>query len=172
MKMGLFNRIMLVVNNLIILVLSVFILCLAFGVIPLEQMVSFIGQFANDFTVSIIFIAISLILLVASIRLLFWRAREPKINTALIRNTELGTIRISFATLNNMAQKAARRFNEIKDIKSMVLSEMEGIKSSDVCSSDLQNEVKEYIESLAGVPVKEVQVFIDNPNVSQKAKVE
>jgi uncharacterized alkaline shock family protein YloU len=101
----------------------------------------------------------------------------------LIKNTELGMIRVSINTLDTLVQKAVRGFQEVKDVRSLVVPDPDGIRvrlniqlMPDInipeISQSVQNKVKEYVESTAGIIVKEVYIYIDNLTVLQRSRVE
>ena len=126
---------------------------------------------------------IAVILFLVSIRLLIAGYTRRKSVSALLMNTELGIIRVSVNTLDTLTQKAVRSFQEVRDIKSLVLTEPDGIRVllkvsilPDVempeLTRNIQQKVKEYIESLAGIAVKEVQVYIENLVVAKQARVD
>lgn len=119
----------------------------------------------------------------ASIRLLVAGYTGKKANSVVLMNSELGVIRVSVNTLDILTQKAVRSFQEVKDIKSLVLTESEGIRVKlkisilpDIImpelSRNIQHKVKEYVESLSGITVNEVQVYIDNLTSVKQARVD
>ena len=92
-------------------------------------------------------------------------------------------IKISVNTLVALVQKSVKGFLEIKDVKSFVMPEDDGIRvrlniqlmpdvNIPAVSTSVQNKVKEYVESTAGILVKEVYICIDNLAVMQRLRVE
>ncbi len=92
-------------------------------------------------------------------------------------------IRVSVNTLDSIAQKTVRSFAEIKDVKTSVIPEMDGVRvrvvlfiMPEVNIPDLtmavQAKVKEQIEDISGISAKEVQVYVENVPTAQRSKVE
>ena len=178
MKMRIFDRILLTLLTLFNILLSLALLGIALDVLGIELL--------SDATYGwpqIILIAVAVVLFLTSIRLLVAGYSKKKPVSALLMNTELGIIRVSVSTLDTLTQKAVRSFQEIKDVKSVVLSDPEGIRVQlkisvlpDVVmpelSRNVQQKVKEYVESSSGITVKEVQVYIESLSVAKQARVD
>lgn len=183
MKKGIFGRIVLTIYLIIVIAFSVILLLGGIGALSFEQIGEYIADIDYISSVTIPIIIISLILLILSFSMLFSGKEGKRQSSALVKNTDLGIIHVSFSTLNTMAQKAVRKFNEVKDVKSIIISEIDGVKVNikiivmpDVkipeLTQSIQKEVKEYIETTAGISVKEVQIFVENLSTFQKGKVE
>jgi len=183
MKTGSIDRSLLTVYTLIIILGSMFILLVCagvgLGIISLEAIRDYASNINWNWQIIAISSAIAILFIIVSIRLLFLGVRKPALHSALLKNTELGMIRVSRVTLETLAQKAVKSFGEIKDAKSIIILDMEGIRvhikilvMPDVKLPELtvsiQQKVKDYIESLSGIVVKEVQIYVDNLAAAQK----
>ena len=174
MKMRLFDRILLTIYTLVIIGLSLFSFVVAWGFIPKERMTDWIDRLYVEWSVPLIVTVISLLLLIVGFRLLFSGIRRHKPKSTLLKNTELGGIRVSLNTIDGLAQKSARSYSGIRDVKSEVIAIPEGVRIllkisiiPDVnipeLTEQLQMGIKEYVEKLTGIYVKEIQVYVDNP---------
>ncbi len=183
MKMRLFDRILLTIYSLAIIVASLFLIIVAAGIIPLANIRNYINSIEYGWDFAGILLIISLVFLLISIKLLFSRSKPKTLSGTLLRNTELGMIKISVNTLDALVQKSVKGFQEIKDVKSFVMPEDDGIRvrlniqlmpdvNIPAVSTSVQNKVKEYVESTAGILVKEVYICIDNLAVMQRLRVE
>ncbi|HZK33848.1 MAG TPA: alkaline shock response membrane anchor protein AmaP, partial [Bacillota bacterium] len=116
---------------------------------------------------------ISLLFITMSLRLLFSGLIGSKPASSLLKETDFGAIRVSVSTLDGLAQKAVRSFDDIKEVRTNILTEDDGIKvrlkvniMPDVkmpeLTQSIQTKVKSYIEEYSGILVKEVHVYIDN----------
>jgi len=182
MKMRVFDRILLTLYILFIIFLSFILIGVALNIIDYSVLLSKLASGIHGwdaFTIG--FIAV--ILFLASIRLLIASYSRKKTISALLMNTELGVIRVSINTLDTLTQKAVRSFQEVREVKSLVISDPDGIKVQlkvsilpDVAmpelSKNIQQKVKDYVESLSGIVVKEVQVYIENMVISKPARVD
>jgi len=153
------------------------------GFITAESIQDYILNINWDWQIMLISSIVAILFLIVSVKLLFSGVRKPMPQSALLKNTELGKIRVSHATLDTLTQKAVRSFNEVKDVKSVIIPDMENIKIQikllvmpDVNLPELtisiQKKVKDYVETLSGIVVNEVQIYVDNLATVQKARVE
>ncbi|MFO7294507.1 MAG: alkaline shock response membrane anchor protein AmaP [Clostridia bacterium] len=183
MKINWADRILLVVYTLLIAIVSLALMAIAVGIIPFAGVVEYINGIQYNWGFAVAVFLVSLAFLLASLRLLFLRQRRTNFAGTLIKNTELGMIRVSISTLDTLVQKAVRGFSEVKDVKSLVVAEPDGIRirlsmqlMPDVnipeISQAIQKKVKEYVEATAGILVKEVYVYIDNLAALQRSRVE
>lgn len=130
----------------------------------------------------IVMLGVCLLLLVLGLHLLFLRrAREPK--TLQIKSSEAGAIVMSVEALDALVTRTARKCQQLTDVKTRVLPGQDGVVirlkvllRPDVVipevTAALQADVKDSIETLAGVHVSGVQIFVDNPPPSAAPRVE
>ncbi|HHY81446.1 MAG TPA: alkaline shock response membrane anchor protein AmaP [Clostridiales bacterium] len=183
MKIKVFDRILLTLVSLLVMFESLVLLGIALNILPVVQLVQdFISDASKGWS-PFVLAAVSILFLVAAFRLLVAGYTNRKPNSTIMGNTELGVIRISVNTLDTLTQKAVRSFNEVREVKSIVLPDADGVKvqlkltvQPDVVMPDLskniQNKVKEYVESLSGIVVREVQIYIENLSIAKQARVE
>jgi len=181
MKISLMDRILLTLYTLVILLGSLTLIVSAAGIISLGEFGLFLQNNAKDWQFRLISFAIGLLFLILSLKLMLSGQMRKKSPSSLLRNTELGFIRVSHQTLDTLAQKAVREFKEIKDVKTMIIIEEDGIRVNlkitvmpEVNIPDLtekvQVQLKKYVESWSGVAVKAVPIYVDNlasPNPSR-----
>ena len=177
MKISPINRLLLILLTLIVALFTVFVLvffiAIASNIIPIDTLANLLKDFEPTWQFFLVSILISVFLFFISIKLLFTSTKTPTPNSALLKYTELGLIKVSINALEVMVQKAISSFEEIKDAKISVLYEADVLKirlkvlvMPDMVLPDLsvslQKKVKEYIETYAGIAVEEVFVYIDN----------
>jgi uncharacterized alkaline shock family protein YloU len=178
MKMSIFDRILLTLYTLFGILLSLVLLGVALNILHTD-----LWSDAGFGWPSLILSAVAVVLFLVSVRLLVVGFSKKKPVSALLTNTDLGVIRVSINTLDTLTQKAVRSFQEVKDIKSVVLSDAEGIRVQlkisvlpDVAmpelSGNIQAKVKEYVEALSGITVKEVQVYIESLSIAKQTRVD
>jgi len=182
-KVKLIDRLLLTVYTLIIIFASALILvasiAIGIDVFSLDAVNASLSNLQLNWKHVLIAALISLLFLTVSIKLLFLRTRPKALSSSLLRNTELGAIRVSVTALEIMAQKAVRSFDEVKDVKINILTQEDGIKIQlkllmmpevvlpDI-SPSIQQKVQEYIQSYSGILVKEVFIYIDNLTATQQ----
>lgn len=183
MKKNILDRFLLTIYTLVVIFGSLFILLIslgaAIGFIPIAAIESYISAISFSWDLMLISAIVALIFLIVSIKLLLSGFKKAKPNSALLKNTDLGMIWVSVSTLDTMVQKAVRGFSEVKDVKSIVKPDPDGIRVQikimvmpDVelpgLTVSIQQKVKEYVESLSGIAVKEARIYIDNLATVQK----
>ncbi len=183
MKMKLLDRILLTMYTFVILLLSVVLLGISLRLLSLEAVIDTISALRYGWPFALIAFSVALIFFVLSLRLLMANFLRDKPTSTLLKATELGTIRVSVNTLDTLAQKAVRVFNEVKDVKSLIVPEPDGVRIQlkvtimpDVnmpeLTQSLQQKVKEYVENVSGITVKEVRIYVDNLSTGQRNRVE
>lgn len=183
MKINWFDRVLLTLYTIVIAMTSLMLLIISAGIIPFERVVVYMNNIEYSWRLGLVLFVISLAFLLFSLKLLFLKQKRMTFAGTLIKNTELGMIRVSINTLDTLVQKAVRGFQEVKDVRSLVVPDPDGIRvrlniqlMPDInipeISQSVQNKVKEYVESTAGIIVKEVYIYIDNLTVLQRSRVE
>lgn len=183
MKMSILDRLFLTVQTLFIILLSVAIIGISIGaginLIPLSRINTTLRAIQLDWKFFLIASLVSALFIIVSTKLLFAGAKPKLPSSSLIKHTELGMIRVSINALEIMTQKAARSFDQVKDVRINIITEEGGIKVQlkvfimpDVILPELtvslQQRVKEYIESYSGIIVKEVFIYVDNISTPQQ----
>lgn len=127
---------------------------------------------------------LSIVIFVLSLRLLFKTCNTEKNTYNYIeRENELGKVKISFNTLRGLALLGIKKVKGVKEafvnidvIDGEVLVKVTVSFYGDVvipeASNNLQKAVKENIESISGLNVKEIIVLIDETNNTTKRRVE
>lgn len=115
-----------------------------------------------------------LALFLVSLRFLYISVRSghEKV-TSIDQRTELGDIRISLDTIENLALKAGARIREAKDLHARVhvteaglsirlRAMVDGDQPIPEMSETLQRTVKAMVEEVTGIPVADVSVYVAN----------
>lgn len=163
--------------------IALFLLCasaLFFGVLFAPVRINVINRLSNlpgDFTGKTLLIGGGVILLVLCAYLIsvsISRTRKPAAKSALVKKTDNGSIQIALTAVDTLVQKCTRGFTQVKDCTSRIvviptgelaiqvkLQLMPETNVPELCSQ-LQTELKEYVQNYSGVTVQEVQVIIEN----------
>lgn len=168
------DRLLLFLYSLIIFVVSIAALSVASSWVPKEQADAVLGSFYFDKNYAYTAIAVSLIVLLISIRFLYISLRRSRSQSPSIdQRTEVGDIRISIETVENLSLKAAGRTRGVKDLRARVRVSQSGLEllirtvvdgesSIPDLTEEMQNNVKRYIEEITGIPVASVTVYVAN----------
>lgn len=172
--MNLFDRFILTIYSLALIVISLFTIGLFVGLIPLgfvqEPLVNLYGNPMSALPyliVAVIFLVISVRFFIGS----FVFGRPAKQERGIRQRGEFGDVNISIATIQTIAERAARRVKGVRDLKTIVKSlesgnlielrvSVDGETPIPEITQKLQADVKATIEAIAGVEITEVRVTV------------
>ena len=131
--------------------------------------------------IKIIITAVLLILLVLAIRSMLVATGKPKVNAALAASTDEGGIYINLDTISDLASKAVKKVEGIRELKVRTVMAEDGaniaVKVALVpdcvipeVSAEIQKSVKTDIEALCGIAVRKIVIQVDNTLQNQKTK--
>jgi|GEM_PF-189803 uncharacterized alkaline shock family protein YloU len=130
------------------------------------------------FIIALVFFALSVMFLASGIR-------SNKDKKAVSKHTNIGEIKISLNSIENIAINASKRANGIKETKTLVKKADDGVEievriivmpdlSIPVISEEVQGRVKKAVEEASGIAVKQVRVVVDSiyTGITTKPRVE
>lgn len=157
---------------LVIAVIAVFalILCGAFGS---TGTIEFIAAIQGSTFYTICIIAVSIILFVLSIAIMFLGVGKGSIASTVIKSTEHGNIRVSLDTIDSIALKTAKgisfvrdaRINSINTDAGLVINIRVALMNNAIIpdvTAEIQEVVKNHVESTVGLMVVGVPILVDN----------
>jgi len=117
--------------------------------------------------------AVGLILLLISLRFLLSGLKAQRYPETMIKSGDLGNVAISLNAIESLILKITRDIENVKDVKVHIRKKEDGISvmlklvvNFDVIipemSSTLQKSIKNYIETTAGIMVKDINISVDN----------
>lgn len=181
-----FDKLLLFLYSLIAGAVAVFALVLSFAWVPRDHVYGWIDNL-YDLPIVMAPVAImSALVLLMSFRFLFLTLRRGRGQAPSIdQRTDVGDIRISLDTVENLALKAAGRQRGMKDLKARISVNEAGIEivirtlidgetSIPELTEETQRAVKQHVEDITGVPVSAVSVYVANvvPSQSFRSRVE
>ncbi|NJD03553.1 MAG: alkaline shock response membrane anchor protein AmaP [Ruminiclostridium sp.] len=116
---------------------------------------------------------IGLLFFVLSLMFLLSGVKSNKDKKAVSKHTNIGEVRISLNSIENIALNASRKVNGVKEskayvkrledsvainVKMVVMPEM----NIPAISGDVQERVKKSVEESSGIDVKEVKIIVDS----------
>lgn len=186
--MNIFFRVLLAVYAFCLAVLSVFVMYIAFVPKVFTNITGLITRaFSSDIgaTLRVIIFAAGLVFFAMSIMFLLSGVRSSKDKKAVSKQTNIGEIRISLNSIENVAINASKRCNGVRESKTFVRKADDGVEievriivmpdlSIPVISEEVQNRVKRSVEETSGIAVKNVKVIVDSiySGVTFKPRVE
>lgn len=174
------DKLLLFMYSLVIGLLSVMTILDVTGLVPgpLHLSLPLWLQTTVISTASVIFLL--------SARFFYVSIRREKVSLSSIdQHTEIGDIKISIETIENVALKAASRIRGVKDLKACIRTDelglvitirtvVDGETAIPSITKDVQHQVRNYVQEITGIPVSHVSVYVVNIVQTQtfKARVE
>lgn len=177
--MNLFDRIVLTLFMLFMLVVSFIVIMFSMRVFSIDVFWTSIAPWYGRWEIGVL----GAILFIISIRFLISGLKPKHSNESVIRTSEMGNISISINAVESLVLKLIRDIDKIKDIKVTIKKVQDGVAiflkivvTHDVVipelSLELQKDVKEYIEKSTGLNVRDVSVKVANiynPSFNQRS---
>ncbi len=168
-NMNMFDRIILTLYTLLFSVVSVIVILFSTRAISLDMFWTSISAFYGRWEVGVV----GLVVLLASLRLLLSGIKFKQSTETIIKNDDNGIISISFNAVENLVLKITRDVENVKDVRVKIRKHDDGISiflnlvvTHDIIipelTLELQKNVKNYIQSTAGIAVKDVRINVDN----------
>jgi len=167
--MKLLDRIILTIYSLCFVILAVVMLLVSFKVISLNYCLTYIRNIYGRWETGVA----GLIFLIISIKFLLSSIKRNKSYKKLISVNDMGEIRISDTALENIVVSTVKDILGVKDVKVSINSHKNNINlvikivaTSDrnvpETADDIRKYVKENIERITGIKIKEAEVIIEN----------
>ena len=168
------DKLLLFLYSIVIGVVSIWMLCVGFGLVSLSLMHTWVDELWESDVLQISWTVAGGLLLLFSLRFLIVSLQRGSASAASIdQRTNIGDIRISIETIENLALKSASRGRGVKDLRARVRATDAGIEimlravvdgetSIPALTEEIQRTVKEYVEEITGIPVVNVTLFIAN----------
>ena len=176
-KMKWYDRLLAALCALVLLAAAVFAVGAALG--PFRSALQSFGE-ASGLVLGIFGVVVALI----ALRVLYaalGHAAAPVQGqeSVLIKTTDNGSILIALSALDTMVQRSVRACAAVRDVESRLLAtEQEGVRVllrvsfAPDSTAQIQREVKDYVQTHAGVPVTDVQIFVEAVGSPQPVRVE
>lgn len=181
-----FEKLLLFIFSISFLVLSLLTLLIGLGFFKYDVLLAVTNLLdeSGDFRISVIvfsglFIILSFFFMIKSLK-------YNHVNSFSNIHSEIGEIKISTDTLENLASKVSAKINGVKEQKVRVKLEengsvivvakiyVDGETPIPQISEQIQFQVKENIQNIAGIDVGQVHVIVANvgPSSQKKSRIE
>lgn len=172
--MSIFSRVLLTIYAFCLAIISVIAMLINIKPEIFDSIYSFIAYDVLGKTkASIAMFIVAFIFFTLSITFLLSGLKSDKDKKAVSKHTNIGEIKISLNTIENIALGASRRSNGIKDTKASVEKHDDSVKIAiravvmpdiniPAISEDIQNKVKKSVEESSGISVSGVNVIVDD----------
>ncbi|WP_127567117.1 alkaline shock response membrane anchor protein AmaP [Paenibacillus xylaniclasticus] len=170
------DKLLLFLYSIVVGAASIGLFCLGLRWIPEESALDgmrslYDGDIAWIQLTAVIF---AVVMFLISLRLFFISVKRSGGSAQSIdQRNELGEVRISMETVENLALKAASKQRGLKDLRARIkVSEagldivirtvVDGDTPIPTLTEEIQRSVKSHIEEITGIPVASVSVFVAN----------
>lgn len=179
--MSVFDQIMLKLYTFIIFFVCVVLFIVGLGFFQ-SEVFAFFDLLFSSIETKIIFIAIVLILLVFSLRFLFYGSGQGNEPLTINTRNELGEMRTSITTFETIASKTVQKVEGVRDSQvRLKISEVDGhqffikvVVDGEVpipqITEQIQRDVKEKVEEITGVQIHQISVLISDVVSTQAQK--
>ncbi len=188
--MGIFLRFLLFFFSIAVVLIAVFSMLVGFEFYSQSYVNGIIDSIYNNIEYKIAVVSISILFIMTGLYLFFRSMFSKRDNTTFSTNsTDSGLIKVSIDTLENIALNATKKVEGIREPKIRVKIDsdesvsfivhilVDGEKSIPQISEEIQNNIKDNIEQIAGLSVKRVHVVVTNissinKSITKKSKSE
>jgi len=150
---------------------------MATGIISLQYINTGISILYGNWETGVLGLA----LMILSVCILVYVLRPRHIPEAIISNSEIGKVCITLGAVESLVQKVVHDMENVNESKICIKKQDDGVAivlkitvNYDVTipelTSEMQTTVKSYVESTAGISVKNVRIIVSNVS-NPKAKV-
>lgn len=178
--MNLLDRILLTVNTIALAIVSTLIILFSAKLISFQTLWTNLNLLYGRWEG----VLAGAILLIMSIKLLFSgiKFKSSSDLSTTINKGELGLLSISYKALEDIVLRVIDKIEEIKDVKVKIIKKDEGVSINirimldpanivmPELMSDLQRDIKKFIESNVGIVVEEVSIRIEKITASSVSR--
>lgn len=176
------DRIILLLYSLSIAVIACLWIAFLLDGITIEQVESTFTMLKENRLEQLIAIAVSLLFLVASFYLIYRAIRtEAGKPRTVDQRTEIGDVRISLETIENLALKAASQVHSLQNTRARIHLDdrgleielkafVDGEESIPERTEEAQRTIRQHLEDITGIPVAKVSIYIANIVAKQPIK--
>lgn len=172
--MNLFDRFILTLYSLALTVLSVAVMAAAAGFIPYSIVEANVQAIYDSGEIRYAYLAVAFIFFLISLKFLLpgFRPKQDRVHKeAISQMMPLGHVSISTNTIDSIALKSARRVRGVREVKNVIKSDetgtsillkvaVDGETPIPTLVEELQKNVKEQVEAIIGIAVKQIDVKI------------
>lgn len=170
MKTRILDRILLAIILIVIIAVSLGAATLSLGLISIDMVQSCLVGLYASMTARLVIGIVALVLILFALLLAFRKPQKPQA-TAMITKTDTGASYIAISALNSMAHKHCCQNHSVRECIVKVNAESDGIAIEAQLSlvadtnipsviAELRQTLKEYMESMSGIPVKNIRFLI------------
>ena len=171
--MNIFFRVLLAIYAFCLAIVSAIAMLVTIKPVIFESIYSYLSHnVLNSRNASIGMFIIAFIFFVLSFTFLLSGFKSNKDKKAVSKYTNIGEIRISLNSIENIALNVSKKFNGVRDTKANVLKKDENVLITirvvvmpdiniPALAEDMQSIVKKSVEESSGIAVEEVRVLVD-----------
>jgi uncharacterized alkaline shock family protein YloU len=175
--MGIFDRIILTIYTLLLIVFSSVVILMSLSVISINLVSTVISLIYGQWEAGLV----AGVFLVVSVRLFWAGLRSRRGKNKIVHHNDMGDVFISLDAVENLVEKSARNVRGVRGITVSAYYSAVGLKLSvravispessvPQVTAEVQERVHQYIKNTVGVELVEMRIFVDNISNDFKAK--
>jgi len=170
------DKLVTVFLSLLSICVSLFFIVTATKVVSLQYFMTSLSTLYGSWEAGVFGIS----LLVLSLCILVYILKPRELPETIVSESDLGKVAITLGAVESLVQKVIRDIEDVTESKIYIKKQEDGVSivlkitvNYDVVipdlTSEMQTTVKNYVESTAGIRVKNVRIIVSNVS-NQKAK--
>jgi len=176
------DRLILFITSFFLMIMTLFIALAGVGLFDQLLIDDMISQYLNNSDVKTSILVISLLLFLMSSYIIAKSVQRKEVSP-ISKRSEIGEIKISMDTLENLVIKTTSRIKGVRELKARVKPDeqskisvivkivFDGETPIPQITKEIQDTVKEKLEQITGLSVGQVHVVISNISQSTGKKV-
>ncbi|NLZ55027.1 MAG: alkaline shock response membrane anchor protein AmaP [Thermoanaerobacteraceae bacterium] len=175
--MKFFDRIVIATFSLLTAIVSVIFIIISTDLISLRYFSTSLSMVYGRWETG----AFGLVLLIFSLCFLVYALKSKRVPETIVRDNDLGKVCITLNAVESIVQKVIRDVEDVKESRIYIKKQEDGVSVAlkitvnyDVIipelTSELQKTIKDYVESTAGILIKNVRISVSNVSNQIKQK--
>lgn len=167
------GRFVLSIYSFCLAVISLFVALILLNIVPYNVISTYADLIAKNSDYSKIAFATVILFFIVSLGFLFSGTSKSKDKSAIEKKSQLGTIMISLNSIESIILSAVKQMDGVMDVKVSLNNNKDSVeikinavvtpeRSIPELSAIMQARTKEAVESIAGVTVSTVEVFVED----------
>lgn len=171
------DKLLITILSLFAIFLSFFFIIISIKIISPQYLITSLSVIYGRWETGVS----GLVLLILCFSILFNVLKSKRLPETIVRDSELGKVCITLSAVESIVQKVLKDLEDVKESRIYIKKQEDGVSITlkitvnfDVIipelTSELQTTIKNYVESTAGISVKNVSISVNNVSNQVKQK--
>jgi uncharacterized alkaline shock family protein YloU len=183
MRYKLFDRLLIILILICVLLISVGAIALSLQALPLARVQQLIENLYVYWPNAVMIIAISIVLIVICLRIIYASAGRHQIrqpSSIVVTHGEQGNVNITLDTISSIVERSVSNVEGVKECKNQIAPHVESINillkvtlDENVPipekTAEIQQRLKEEVQHLTGLVVAQIHIIVDHVPVKKNS---